>query len=41
MKSTLDCLPCFVSQALNVARLATADPQVHERVLREVLRARV
>jgi len=38
MKSALDCVPCFVSQGLNVARLATTDEQVHERVLREVLR---
>jgi len=38
MKSALDCIPCFVSQALNVARLATSDPRVHERILREVLR---
>ncbi len=38
MKSALDCIPCFVSQGLNVARLATADHQVHERILREVLR---
>ncbi|HNQ89003.1 MAG TPA: ARMT1-like domain-containing protein [Verrucomicrobiota bacterium] len=38
MNSTLDCLSCFVSQALNVARLATDDPKVHERILREVLR---
>ena len=38
MRSSLDCIPCFVSQGLNVARLATADQQVHERVLREVLR---
>ncbi len=37
MRSSLDCIPCFVSQALNVARLATNDPQAHERVLREVL----
>ena len=38
MKSALDCIPCFVSQALNVARLTTDDPQVHERMLREALR---
>ncbi len=38
MRSSLDCIPCFVSQGLNVARLATADEQVHERVMREVLR---
>lgn len=37
MKTALDCIPCFVSQGLNVARLATEDPQVHERILREVL----
>lgn len=37
MKSALDCIPCFVSQGLSVARLATDDPQVHERILREVL----
>ena len=37
MKSALDCIPCFVSQGLNVARLATDDPRVHARILREVL----
>jgi hypothetical protein len=37
MKSALDCIPCFVLQGLNVARLATDDPQVHERILREAL----
>jgi damage-control phosphatase, subfamily I len=39
MKSALDCIPCFVGQALNVARLATADRQIQEQVLREVLQA--
>lgn len=38
MKSALDCIPCFVAQALNVARLTTDEPQVHERILREALR---
>jgi len=38
MKSALDCIPCFVAQALNVARLTANDPQVHERILREALR---
>lgn len=38
MKLALDCIPCFVAQALNIARLATDDPQVHERIIREVLR---
>jgi uncharacterized protein with ATP-grasp and redox domains len=37
MKSALDCIPCFVAQGLNVARLATSEQRVHERVLREVL----
>jgi uncharacterized protein with ATP-grasp and redox domains len=37
MKSSLDCIPCFVGQGLKVARLATTDEQVHEQVLREVL----
>jgi uncharacterized protein with ATP-grasp and redox domains len=36
MKSALECIPCFVSQALNVARLTTSDVQVHDRVMREV-----
>jgi len=38
MKSALDCIPCFVAQALNVARLASDDPQLHERALRAALR---
>ncbi|MBN2508368.1 MAG: DUF89 family protein [Verrucomicrobia bacterium] len=38
MRSALDCIPCFVAQALNVARLATPDEKVQERMLREVLR---
>jgi uncharacterized protein with ATP-grasp and redox domains len=39
MKSALDCIPCFVGQALNVMRLVTADRQIQEQVLREVLQA--
>ena len=38
MKTSLDCIPCFVRQALNAARMASADPAVPERILREVLR---
>ena len=37
MKIFLDCIPCFVRQALAAARMATNDEQIHERVLREVL----
>ena len=38
MKIYLDCIPCFVRQALDSARLATDDEQIHEKVVREVLR---
>jgi uncharacterized protein with ATP-grasp and redox domains len=33
----LDCIPCFVRQALDAARLATGDKKIHEQVLRKVL----
>ena len=39
MKTFFDCIPCFVRQALDSVRLATDDEEVHERLLREVLRA--
>lgn len=38
MNIFLDCIPCFVRQALDSARLVTDDEQVHERVVRGVLR---
>jgi len=38
MKIFLDCIPCFVRQGLDSARLVSDDEQVHERVLRELLR---
>lgn len=38
MKIFLDCIPCFVRQALDSARLATDDEEIHEQVVREVLR---
>ena len=37
MNIFLDCIPCFVRQALDAARLATDDKQIHEQVLRKVL----
>lgn len=37
MKIFLDCVPCFVRQALDAARLSTNDKQVHEQVVREVI----
>ena len=38
MKTSLDCFPCFVRQAGSAARMVSADPAVHERIVREVLR---
>ena len=38
MKTFLDCIPCFVRQGLDSARLATDDEQIHEKVVRETLR---
>ena len=37
MQIYLDCIPCFVRQALDSARLVTDDEQIHEKVVREVL----
>ena len=37
MRIFLDCIPCFVRQALDSARLVTDDEQVHEQVVREIL----
>lgn len=37
MKTSYDCIPCFVRQALDAVRLATPDETIHESVLREVL----
>ena len=38
MRIFLDCIPCFIRQALDSARLATDDEQIHEKVIRKVLR---
>jgi len=38
MRTYVECFPCFVRQALDSARLATDDEQIHEKVVREVLR---
>jgi len=38
MRTFLECVPCFVRQALDSARLVTDDEAVHEQALREVLR---
>ncbi|MBW2012935.1 MAG: DUF89 family protein [Deltaproteobacteria bacterium] len=39
MKTTYDCIPCFIRQALDAARLTTSDENIHEQVLRGVLAA--
>ena len=38
MRTTLDCLPCFLKQALYTARLATNDPVVHKEIMDQVAR---
>lgn len=38
MHTTLDCIPCFVRQALGSSRLVSTDTSLHEQVLREVLK---
>ncbi len=38
MRTFLDCIPCFIRQALEAARFATDDEAIHARVLREALR---
>ncbi|NLE58572.1 MAG: DUF89 family protein, partial [Planctomycetes bacterium] len=37
MRTYLDCVPCFVRQALDSARHLTDSPEMHEQLLREVL----
>jgi len=38
VKTSLDCMPCLLRQALDAARLVSADAAVHEGIVREVLR---
>ena len=38
MKTYLDCIPCFVRQSLEAARMATDDEDVHKEVLDKVLK---
>lgn len=37
MRSSLDCIPCFMRQAVDAVRAISNDPGVHEDVVREVL----
>ncbi len=38
MNTSLDCMTCYVRQALDAVRLATNDREIHETVLREILK---
>ncbi len=38
MNTSVDCIPCFVRQTLDAARMSSADPAVHEKLIRDVLR---
>ena len=37
MKLHLECVPCYIRQALEAAKMATDDRRLHERILRESL----
>lgn len=37
MRSSLDCVPCFVRQALDASRAVSSDSSVHETIVREML----
>ena len=37
MRTQLDCIPCFVRQGLDAARLVTAEPALLETIMRQVL----
>ncbi len=39
MKTYFDCIPCFIRQTVEAARIATSDQKLQENILREVLRA--
>jgi len=38
MKTYLECIPCFIKQSLEAARMATDDEDIHEKVLKEVMK---
>jgi len=38
VRSSLDCITCLIRQTLEAARFVSADPALHERVMRDVLR---
>lgn len=38
LKTSLDCISCFIRQALEAVRFVTDDPSIHEKIVRDVLR---
>ncbi len=38
MKTSLECIPCFLKQALEAARMTTDDETIHTQVLKEVMK---
>ncbi|RLF42264.1 MAG: hypothetical protein DRN12_00830 [Thermoplasmata archaeon] len=38
MKTYLDCIPCFISQALEAARMSSEKEEIHRKVIYEVMR---
>jgi len=38
MKTHLECIPCFIKQSLEAARMATNDEAIQEKVLKEVMK---
>jgi hypothetical protein len=39
MRTSLDCIPCFIRQALEVVRFVTEDTKLHERIVKDTLLA--
>ncbi len=37
MKAELDCIPCFLKQSIKATRFAKFDPEIQEKILREVI----
>jgi len=38
MKIHLECIPCFIKQSLEASRMVTNDKNIHEKVIKEVLK---
>jgi len=38
MKTYLECIPCFIRQSLEAARMATDDEAIHEEIIKDVMK---